>query len=61
MYLAEYKVPSILILVQFIEQNELSLLLKVIDILRKYNKMNQGEKKSSWNQCLLNEYYVWVA
>lgn len=60
MYLAEYKVPSILIVVQFIEQNELSLLLKVIDILRKCNKMNGGEK-SSWNQCLLNEYYVWVA
>lgn len=61
MYLSEYKVPSILILVQFIEQNELRLLLKVTDILRKCNKMNGKKTKSFWNQCLLNEYYVWVA
>lgn len=51
MYLAEYKVPSILIVVQFIEQNELSLLLKVIDILRKCNNMNGGKKAPEINVC----------
>lgn len=54
MYLAEYKVPSILIVVQFIEQNELSLLLKVIDILRKCNNMNGGKKAPEINVCWMN-------